>query len=68
MVFILAASSLNHALATLTQEEKERYKDKIFSVPGLSLNPNTKKSSKNCSKLACKGSQREKRQLYGMTF
>ena len=42
MVFILAASSLHHAFETSTPEEKERYKDKIYSIPGLSLNPNTK--------------------------
>ena len=42
MVFILAASSLHHALETLTIEEKTRYNSKVFSIPGLSLNPNTK--------------------------
>ena len=46
MVFILAASSLDHALETLTVEEKTRYKDKIYSIPGLSLNPNTKNPQK----------------------
>ena len=46
MVFILAASSLNHALETLSTEEKTRYDDKIFSIPGLSLNKNTKNPRK----------------------
>ena len=41
MVFIIAASSLHHALETLTPEEKNCYKEKIYSIPGLSLNPNT---------------------------
>ena len=46
MVFILAASSLHHAFETSTPEEKERYKDKIYSIPGLSLNPYTKNPRK----------------------
>ena len=60
MVFILAASSLNHALATLTPEEKERYKDKIFSVPGLSLNPNTKNHRKIVQNLLAKDLKEKK--------
>ena len=46
MVFILAASSLHHALETLTDEEKTRYHDKVFSIPDLSLNKNTKNPKK----------------------
>ena len=46
MVFILAASSLHHALETLTDEEKTRYHDNVFSIPGLSLNKNTKNPKK----------------------
>ena len=46
MVFILAASSLHHALETLTPEEKEQFKEKIYTVPGLSLNKNTKNPKK----------------------
>ena len=46
MVFILAASSLDHALETLTPEKREQYKEKIFSIPGLSLNKNTKNPKK----------------------
>ena len=52
MVFILATSSLHHALETLTPDEKERYESKIFSIPGLSLNPLTKNPKKNCPKFA----------------
>ena len=46
MVFIIAASSLHHALETLTPEEKNRYKEKIYSITGLSLNPHTKNPQK----------------------
>ena len=51
MVFILAASSLHHALEILTPEEKEQFNNKVYTIPGLSLNPNTKileKSFKTC--------------------
>ena len=46
MVFIIAASSLDHALKTLTLEEQTSYNDKIFSIPGLSLNKNTRNPKK----------------------
>ena len=46
MVFILAASSLHHALETLTPDKKEPIQSKIFSIPGLSLNKNTKNPKK----------------------
>ena len=46
MVFILGASSLDHALETLTLEEKTQYNEKVFSIPGLSLNKNTKNPRK----------------------
>ena len=51
MVFIVAASSVDHALDTLNLENRKDYNAKIFSIPGLSLNPN-KKSPKNSTKLA----------------
>ena len=54
MVFILAASSLHHAIETLTPDEKERYESKIFSIPGLSLNPNTKNPKKIVQNLLSK--------------
>ena len=54
MVFILAASSLHHALDTLACNERERYKDKIFSIPGLSLNPYTKNPRKIVQNLVSK--------------
>ena len=46
MVFIVAASSADHALETLTPETREKYQDNIFSKPGLSLNVNTKNPKK----------------------
>ena len=46
MVFILAASSLHHALETLNPEAKEQFKDKTYTIPGLSLNLNTKNPRK----------------------
>ena len=52
MVFILAASSLDHALETLTPEKRNHYKEKVFSIPGLSLNPHTKNPKKNCPESA----------------
>ena len=51
MVFIIAASSLDHALKTLTLEEQTSYNDKIFSIPGLSLNKNTRNPKKNIQNL-----------------
>ena len=52
MVYILAASSVDHALDTLNPENRKTLEEKIFSIPGLSLNPNTKNPQKNCAKLA----------------
>ena len=46
MVFIVAASSVDHALDTLNPENRKTYNKKIFSIPGLSLNPNTKNPRK----------------------
>ena len=54
MVFIVAASSLHHALETLTTEEKEYFNDKLFTIPGLSLNPNTKNPRKIVQNLLSK--------------
>ena len=42
MVFILAESSLHHALETLTCQ-KNNLREKLYSIPGLSLNTYTKK-------------------------
>ena len=41
MVFIIGASSLSHALDTLPKNQKKRYADQYFAVPGASANPST---------------------------
>ena len=54
MVFIIAASSLHHALETLNPEERNHYKEKVFSIPGLSLNSHTKNPQKIVQNLLSK--------------
>ena len=54
MVFIVAASSVDHALDTLNPENRKTYNEKIFSIPGLSLNPNTKNPKKLVQNLLSK--------------
>ena len=54
MVHILAASSVDHALDTLNPETRKTYNEKIFSIPGLSLNPNTKNPRKIVQNLLSK--------------
>ena len=46
MVFILAASSLHHAIKTLPQALQDHYKKGIYALPGLSFNPNALKVRK----------------------
>ena len=60
MVFILAASSLHHALGTLSLEAKEQFKDTTYTIPGLSLNPNTKKTKPIVKNLLSKDLKDEK--------
>ena len=55
------ASSLHHALQTLTPEEKEQYKDKTYTIPGLSLNPNTKNPRKIVQNLLSKDMKDERK-------
>ena len=40
MVFILEASSLHHAIETLPKNTRKRIAKRVFTVPGLSFNPN----------------------------
>ena len=54
MVFILATSSLDQALETLPSEKRYQYKEKLFSIPGLSLNPKTKNPQKIVQNLLSK--------------
>ena len=46
MVRILAASSLHHAIETVTPENQKALKDKVYSIPGLSFNINAKNPRK----------------------
>ena len=46
MVLILAASSLHHAIETVTPENQNALKEKVHSIPGLSLNINAKNPRK----------------------
>ena len=45
-MFNLAASSLNHALETLTSDAKKTFREQVYSIPGLNLNTITKNSPK----------------------
>ena len=46
MVFILGASSLHHALDILTPEKRKTFNEKIYTIPGLSLNNHAKNPQK----------------------
>ena len=46
MVFILAASSLHHAIKTLPQALKDHYKKGIYALPGLSFKHSAVKARK----------------------
>ena len=46
MVFILAASSLHHAIKTLPQALQDHYEKRIYALPDLSFNPNALKVRK----------------------
>ena len=54
MVFFVAASSVHHALDTLNPVNRKIYNEKIFSIPGLSLNTNTKNPQKIVQRLLSK--------------
>ena len=47
MAMIVAASSLYHSLKDLEQEERRETQQKVYAVPGLSLNSNTLNRGKN---------------------
>ena len=46
MVRILAASSLHHAIETVNPENQAAIIEKVYSIPGLSLNIHAKNSKK----------------------
>ena len=47
MAMIVAASSLYHSLKNLELEQRRETEQKVYAVPGLSLNPNTLNRGKN---------------------
>ena len=55
MVFILGARSLHHALETLPTEKNSFLKEKIYTIPGLSLNNQAKNTQKIVQNLLLKG-------------
>ena len=60
MVFILAASSLHHAIETITPGNQNALKEKVHSIPGLSLNINAKNPKKVVQNLIEKDFKDEK--------
>ena len=54
MVYILAASSVHHAIDALNPEQQSKYKDKVHAIPGLSLNPYAKNPRKIVQNLLSK--------------
>ena len=46
MVFILAASSLHHAIKILPQALQDHYEKGLYALPGLSFNPKAVKERK----------------------
>ena len=55
MVNILAASSVDHALDTLNRESRKNYREKIFSITGLSVNHYLKNPKKIVQNVLSKG-------------
>ena len=66
MMFIVAASSLHHALETLPAEKRLAYKDKIITIPGLSLNCHAKNPQKIVQNLLLQDFAEKQRLLSGM--
>ena len=54
MVFILAASSVHHAIVALSSEQQSKYKDKIYAISGLSFDPYVKNPRKIVQSLLSK--------------
>ena len=51
MAYILAASSVHHAIDTFSTEQQSKYKEKVYAIPGLSQSLR-EKYEKNCAKFA----------------
>ena len=60
MDLILAASSLHHAIETVIPENQNELKEKVYSIPGLSLNINAKNPHKTVQNLIEKDFKDEK--------
>ena len=60
MVRILAASSLHHAIETVKAEDQKLAKEKVYSIPGLSLNIHAKNPKKVVQNLIEKDFKDEK--------
>ena len=60
MVRILAASSLHHAIETVNPENQTAIKEKVYSIPGLSLNIHAKNPKKVVQNLIEKDFKDEK--------
>ena len=54
MMYILAASSVHHAIDALSSEQQSKSKDKIYAIPSLSLNPYAKNPRKIVQNLLSK--------------
>ena len=60
MVQILAASSLHHAIETINPDSQKALNEKVYSIPGLSLNINAKNPKKIVQNLIEKDFKDEK--------
>ena len=60
MVRILAASSLHHAIETVDSEQQKAINEKVYSIPGLSLNIHAKNPQKIVQNLIEKDFKDEK--------
>ena len=47
MVYTLAASYVHHAIDAFNPEQQSKYKDKVYAIPGLCLNPYAKNPRKS---------------------
>ena len=63
MVRILAASSLHHAIETVKPEDRNTFKEKVYSIPGLSLNIHAQNPEKVVQNLIEKDFKDEKDQI-----
>ena len=54
MAYILATSSVNHAIDALSPKQQSMQKDKTYSVSSLNFNPYSKKLSKIAQNLFSK--------------